>query len=566
MTQEQAFAILTSGANVFLTGEPGSGKTHTINRYTEYLRARGVEPAITASTGIAATHINGMTVHSWSGIGISRALGKEDLEQLVGRKRLASRFARTQVLIIDEVSMLDARTLDMIEAVCRTAKRNGLPWGGIQIVFVGDFFQLPPVVPEGEAAREFAYMSSAWQGAAPVVAYLSEQYRQDDERLVALLSDIREGRVSEATRAVLSSRVAGEHEITEPHTRLYAHNVNVDRVNNERLGRLAGEPAEFFMEARGPEVVVGQLKRGCLSPEVLRLKVGAEVMFTKNNFPEGFANGTLGVVQYFSDDGAPVVRTARGRMVGVEPMEWAAMDGGRTLARISQLPLRLAWAITVHKSQGLTLDAATIDLSEAFEYGQGYVALSRVRSLSGLRLIGYNERSLEVHPEVLQYDAQFRAQSVAAEEAFGAISPADQERRAKAFIAVCGGNAKKAGQAKSTARDTSGTKEKENTYEQTLALWKSGQGLTDIARLRALSPSTVFAHLEELFMRGKIEAVELRRIASPKLLVALPEISAAFHETGGVKLAPVFQKFGGVYSYDDLRLARILLNDSGNIQ
>lgn len=562
MTQEQAFAILTSGANVFLTGEPGSGKTHTINRYAEYLRTHGVEPAITASTGIAATHINGMTIHSWSGIGISRELGKEDLEQLVGRKRLASRFARTHVLIIDEVSMLDARTLDLIEAVCRTSKRNGMPWGGIQVVFVGDFFQLPPVVAEGEPAREFAYTSSAWQGAAPVVAYLSEQYRQDDERLVALLANIREGRISEATRAALSSRITGENEMTEPHTRLYAHNVNVDRVNNEKLDRLAGEPAEFFMESRGPGVVVGQLKRGCLSPEVLRLKVGAEVMFTKNNFPEGFANGTLGVVESFSDDGAPVVRTARGQMVAVEPMEWAAMDGGRTLARISQLPLRLAWAITVHKSQGLTLDAATIDLSEAFEYGQGYVALSRVRALSGLRLIGYNERALEVHPEVLQCDAQFRAQSAAATETFGAISPADQERRAKAFIAVCGGKAKKAGQATAEARDTSGLHEKENTYEKTLALWKQGQGLADIARLRILSPSTVFAHLEELFMRGKVEAVELRRIAPAKLLAALPEISAAFNETGGVKLAPVFQKFGGTFSYDDLRLARILLNDS----
>ncbi len=564
MTQEEALKILKTGANVFLTGEPGSGKTHTINSYVAYLRERGIEPAITASTGIAATHINGMTIHSWSGIGINKNLSMEDLDAIASRKRIISRMDRVNILIIDEISMLDAQTLDSVEAVCGRLKKDrtsiDLPWGGLQVVFVGDFFQLPPISRTGEPPAKFSFHSKAWGKANPTVCYLHEQYRQEDEKFLAMLASVRENKINENVHKILSS-VSGKPENSEKnHTRLYAHNINVDRVNCNELYLLPGDEKSFEMESRGPEDMVGQLKRGCLSPETLKLKIGARVMFTKNNFDEGFANGTLGKVTGFTEEeGLPLVKISTGRIIEVPIMEWAILDGSRTLARIFQIPLRLAWAITIHKSQGITLDSATIDLSEAFEYGQGYVALSRVKTLGGLNLIGYNQKSLEVHPEVLKIDADFKRQSFAALKNFSKTSPADLAEMEKKFIIRCNGkiNGEKPAK-KKNARLKSNGADKESTYDKTWALWKQGNSPEEIADIRELSRGTIFSHLEELFMQKKISGREFRKLAPEKLLESLPEIKSAFKESGSAKLTPIFEKFGGKFSYEDLRIARII--------
>ncbi len=564
MTQQEALDILKSGANVFLTGEPGSGKTHTINEYIGYLHDHGISPAITASTGIAATHINGMTIHSWSGIGIQKVFSEDDVAAIAGRKKIASRIAKNRILIIDEISMLDAQTLDAVETVCRAVKQSGLPWGGMQVVFVGDFFQLPPVSRAGDPPRQFAYQSNAWQDARPVVCYLSEQHRQDDATFLSILSSIRTGDIVEEIHHVLSQKVRAPKGSGE-HTRIYSHNMNVDRVNDDRLRALDGKERTFAMGSRGPEDLVKQLKKGCLSPELLRLKVGAKVMFTKNDTEHQFVNGTIGTVEGFSkEDGSPIVRTERGYAVEVAQEEWSIVDGERTLAKIFQLPLRLAWAITVHKSQGMTLDSAIMDLSDAFEYGQGYVALSRVRALDGLHLIGYNARALEVHPDVLEADVAFRQQSLAAQQEFLAMSDADKLQSQKAFIVRCGGATQKGEKGKKVKKhkDLSArrTGDKENTRDKTVALWREGKDAKEIARLRGLAEGTIVAHLEESYMNGSMDIGELRRLASPRLVQALPQIEAAFKELGMAKLSPVFEKLKGEYSYDDLRLARILLS------
>ena len=197
MTQEEALSILKLGVNVFLTGEPGSGKTHTINRYIEWLRERSVEPAVTASTGIAATHVGGMTIHSWSGIGVKRDVNDWDVEMIASKEKTAHRIINAKVLIIDEISMLDARTLGSVDKVLRTLRHKTLmpeePFGGLQIIFVGDFFQLPPV-SRGESAQ-FAFESTAWREANPVVCYLSEQHRQEDGKFIELLNAVRRGEV-----------------------------------------------------------------------------------------------------------------------------------------------------------------------------------------------------------------------------------------------------------------------------------------------------------------------------------------------------------------------------------
>ncbi|MBY0328676.1 AAA family ATPase, partial [Patescibacteria group bacterium] len=379
MTQERALSILKTGANVFLTGEPGTGKTHTVNAYIEYLQNHDIDLAITASTGIAATHIGGMTIHSGSGIGIKSKLDAYDLDRIASNEYVAKRILRAKVLIIDEISMLPPETLSMVDAVCREVKKNDEAFGGIQVVFVGDFFQLPPIMKrpqvqsgdiydsqlfdEGPEER-FSFDSPAWKRAKPIVCYLSAQYRQDDEAFLTVLSAIRSNMFDEAHLETLSERKIERKDIPDNIPKLYSHNVDVDTVNGTMLGAILEDEQMFDMTHSGKEALVATLKKGCLSPERLLLKVGAAVMFTKNNPREGFVNGTLGMVEGFDDvTGMPIVRTYTDEVITVSPMEWSVEEGGKIRAQISQVPLRLAWAITVHKSQGMSLDEAVMDLS-----------------------------------------------------------------------------------------------------------------------------------------------------------------------------------------------------------
>jgi ATP-dependent DNA helicase PIF1 len=439
MTQEEALAILKTGVNVFLTGEAGSGKTHTINRYVAYLREHGVDPAITASTGIAATHIHGMTLHSWSGVGIMRNLKDEDIVDIARSRHIASRIKKARVLIIDEVSMIDASMLSAVERICRRVRRSDIPFGGIQVVLVGDFFQLPPVA-KGEENVEPPFLSVAWRLMDLKVCYLTEQHRQEDPVFLEILTAIRQNTFDENHFQYLQARMVVWEEIPSETTRLFSHNVDVDAINAGELAKLPGKGMAFRMAERGPERLVEALKRGCLSPERLRLKEGATVMFTKNNPNLGFANGTLGMVAGFDGDKHfPIVELCNGRRVLVEPTEWLVEEAGEPLAKITQIPLRLAWAITIHKSQGMSLDAAVMDLSRVFEFGQGYVALSRVRKLSGVYLLGVNARAFAISPVVFEQDQVFREQSRTVQEMLAQLSPEELLKRQKDFIHLCGG-------------------------------------------------------------------------------------------------------------------------------
>lgn len=314
MTQAQALKILKKGHNVFLTGAAGSGKTYVLGKFIEYLKDKKINVGITASTGIATTHLSGMTIHSWSGIGIKDIMSDKDLSSILGKTYLKTRFHKTNILIIDEISMLHAHRLDMIDRVCRAFKEKDVPFGGMQIVMCGDFFQLPPVT-RGEEEGNFAYKSHIWNHMDLQICYLEEQYRQSDRAFLRVLSDIRTDAVTDDTVNYLLERYNQEVRRKIKPTRLYTHNTDVDAINEMEL------------------------------------------------------------------------------------------------AKIYQIPLRLAWAITIHKSQGMSLDAAEIDLSKSFVPGMGYVALSRVHSLSGMKLVGLNEMSLQVNPEVLEMDKLFQEQS-----------------------------------------------------------------------------------------------------------------------------------------------------------
>ena len=416
MRQTEALAILNAGANVFLTGAPGAGKTYVLNEFIRQARADGASVAVTASTGIASTHINGQTIHSWSGVGVATALSASLLKLIKSRRK--RKIQATDILVIDEVSMLHAWLFDMVDQVCREVRRDPRPFGGIQVVLSGDFFQLPPVsvsgrnrdliapTPEFIASREryaraglnpegFITESLVWPELNPVICYLTEQHRQDTGELLTVLTDIREGDVNQI--------------MLEPH--------------------------EFHAETAGPANLVDRLKKNMLAPERLILKEGAAVMALRNDTDRQYVNGSLGTVRGFAQEnkgGWPIVEFENGNIVTMKQATWEMMDGDTVLASVFQVPLRCAWGITIHKSQGMTLDRAVMDLKRTFAPGMGYVALSRVESLGGLYLAGVNEHMFLVSPDAVVLDGDLREASAAAsdqlaDEGASAFKPAEPD-------------------------------------------------------------------------------------------------------------------------------------------
>ncbi len=548
MTQKEALEILKMGHNVYLTGAAGSGKTHLLNQYINFLKDKNVTVAITASTGIAATHMNGQTIHSWSGIGIKKYLDEWDFDALLQKQYLAKRFQNTKVLIIDEVSMLDYHRFDLLDRVCRGFKQSDAPFGGMQVVLSGDFFQLPPITKD---TNEFCFInkSEVWNNMDLKVCYLQEQHRQEDGELVKMLNNIRQNNVGEDVLAPLRTRYRKQIAGDILPTKLYTHNADIDRINSEELEKIDGPVKIYNMVDKGKKNLVESLKKSCLAQEELRLKKGAVVMFLKNNHIKKYANGTLGKIIGFNSMSFPIVKTYTGREIEVEPESWTIMDDGKVKAEIKQIPLRLAWAITIHKSQGMSLDAAEVDLSKSFVEGMGYVALSRIRTFEGLRLMGLNKIALEVNKEILELDKELLRASEDVLGELGEMSEEEIQEKQTDFV----------GEIEPTEEEKV---KKLSTYEVTKILLDNKLSIEEIAKEREMTKGTIISHLEKMLEWGGCEGIVADDIEYMKKEMdsgRLKKILKAFEKTKDKKLTPVKEILGDDFDYDEIRFGRLFL-------
>lgn len=434
MTQPEALEILKSGYNVFLTGSAGSGKTFLLNQYIKYLQDNKIKTGVTASTGLAATHLDGRTIHSWCGIGIDERLNAKELKKIINDEKIWERIKYARVLIIDEISMLSASRLDLASYVCQAIKQDARPFGGLQVVLCGDFFQLPPVAGLGQDKR-FVFDSNTWAELDLKICYLDEQYRHEDKRFFEVLNNIRANRKIKEATEILLERLNTPIEADINPTKLFTHNTDVDSYNNLEMTKLPGQPTYHQMRSEGLPNLVNRLKESCLAPEKLELRVGAVVMFVRNNFDKGYVNGTIGkVISFTNSDNFPIIETIKGQTIIAVPEAWRISDDEKALATVWQVPLRLAWAITIHKSQGMSLDCAEMDLSRTFEYGMGYVALSRVRSLAGIKLLGLNKMALKIDKSMIEADNKLIAKSKSDLSLFKKIKAKERLKRQQDFL------------------------------------------------------------------------------------------------------------------------------------
>ncbi len=427
MRQDIALEIMLLGESVLLTGPAGAGKTFVLNQFIRLAKGAGKHVSVTATTGLAATHLGGTTIHSWSGIGIGDELPHGFVDHMAkGRREI---IEKTDVLIIDEISMLHDFRLDMVDEVCRLVRRKDEPFGGIQVIMSGDFFQLPPINRGDSRAGGFVVGSRVWQELDPVICYLEEQHRQDDEQLLDILNALRAGELRRHHAETLLERVEVVPEEGEVMTELHTVNVDVDRLNDQKLDDLGGDELFYTQTTTGSESYVENLQRSVLAPATLRLKKSALVMAVKNSLERKYANGSQGVVIDFEPGTEyPVVEFKSGKVVTMQPDTWELRDGDKKRASITQIPLRLAWAITVHKSQGMTLDAARIDLRKAFVEGMGYVALSRVKNLHSLYLSGINRMALQVSAVAQEIDIMLRDKAMQATKRFNYLEEQADKR------------------------------------------------------------------------------------------------------------------------------------------
>jgi len=439
--QSQVVASVLSGYSVFFSGPAGSGKSFIL-RSILYLNEHGsslVQPVmrrkknivLTATTGIAACAIGGTTVHSFAGVGTGEGRRDDMVSRVMSNDYTKKRWRQTDILVIDEVSMLPAQFLDTLDFIASRVRNDRRPFGGMQLVLCGDFYQLPPI----NLKSGFAFEAACWPKVIKCTVLLQQVFRQGgDPKLMDILNEARIGELSSSSVEILrahsiqSNTPAGSNAKSSgvKPTLLECRNTEVDRANMLEMKKLPGETFAFKAKDRLANKAYTSILKNYQAPETLTLKVGAQVILLKNIDPEkGLVNGARGVVVDFKVQTKmdtdllkswkkmelPVVKF-ESMLPGtenefieilVEPEEWSNKVGDQIVCARYQVPLRLAWCLSIHKSQGMTIPHLTVNLSGVFEYGQAYVALSRATKLSLLTLRGFHDRNIRAHPKVKDF-------------------------------------------------------------------------------------------------------------------------------------------------------------------
>jgi len=409
--QREFFRKFFQRKNIFLTGPAGTGKSYAVHLLFKFLDSEGIFYGKTATTGVAALNIGGTTLHSWSGMGLADDHGMDLINKVKDNSRAVNRIQSCKVLVVDEISMAKAELIEKLDIVCQVIREDERPFGGIQIVFVGDFMQLPPVFNKLEE-EQFAFDSQAWKAAGIRTIHLTEIVRQHDEpHFAKFLNEVRMGTVKDLD--VLNDCIGRKfpQDGIKP-VKLFCKNVDVNAYNNGELEKIKNASRTYGSFDEGPESWKQFLEKNCPAPTYLKLKKGAQVILLVNlDVENGLVNGSVGVVENLYDN-CVEVRFEQGLFV-VEGHNWEVKQNefdqlSKTMKKIvlakrRQIPLKLAWSLTVHKAQGSTLNRAEIDIGEAFAAGQVYVALSRVRNLKSLSVKPFSSKKILVNKKCIEF-------------------------------------------------------------------------------------------------------------------------------------------------------------------
>ena len=560
------FIVEKTDMSLFLTGKAGTGKTTFLREVVRYTKKKCI---VLAPTGIAAVNAGAMTIHSFFQFGLGpfvQGVIEPKSDFRINKSKLEL-IRHLQLLIIDEVSMVRADLMDHIDVELRRIRRNSKPFGGVQLLMIGDLQQLPPIAHGGEdeLLRQYYktlyfFSSAALKSMKYSCIELKNVYRQTDGHFIDILNHARDCTLTSQDISDLNARyVPGFSPKPEDgYIRLMTHNRQVDYVNETELEKLDSKPYTFVAAVTGtfPE-------ESYPTADSLTLKKGAQVMFIKNDPERRFINGTLGEVKSIDKNSIAVRLAESGTVIDVEPMEWQNIRyqfdeeskeiSSKQIGRFKQYPLKAAWAITVHKSQGLTFDKAIIDVHAAFSPGQAYVALSRCRTLDGLVLsspvsasvfmrdnavdayMNYISRPIEELAfsscyEYFEYEKKLEPEEVA---------PVDK-------VKVNKEKPKKV--KKEELCDDTG--KRLNTFEYSYWLYKQGDTVEQIAEKRKLNPVTIEGHLARYVASGDID---VHKFVDADTLQKVEAYCEKHPEEKALK--PIFEYFDAKIPYGVLRMA-----------
>lgn len=415
--------LINKGENLFITGYAGTGKSYILNKLKKKFQID-----VTSTTGLAAVNVQGQTIHSWAGVGICNKPVKDVIEKILQRTKLKKQITECKILAIDEISMLDAKTFDYIDEVLRNMRDGSKPFGGIQVLLFGDFFQLPPV----EKESGFCFNSKTWQALNLKTIFLEKIYRQNDETFIKSLNNLRLNRLTQDDIRLFYDREVNYNTYESDILHIFSTNKEADNYNTLKFNSVK-KPLHVFNSAdkihrkrtiievdkNKPDdrltkfdlLTLDTFDKSCKAPSALELKEGCRVMLLKNlNFNKGLINGACGtVLELKKDEEYILIQFDNGIEEVIAKHTFEAYRDGEVVVSREQYPLRLAYGITIHKSQGMTLDKLIVDCNRIFECGQVYVALSRIKSLDGLYLKSFNPKKVWANEEVLKFYQSVRS-------------------------------------------------------------------------------------------------------------------------------------------------------------